>query len=150
MKEAILAFCIALVVGAGINQFMSSAGGGGEQPQPDAASASAASANTVPDTSEQTFDTDVLQAKGPVVVDFYATWCGPCKQMMPVIAKLAAQYDGRAKFVRVDIDKNRTLAAQYQVTAIPTFVLFKDGRRGDTFTGAVPSDALSQAIDKTL
>jgi thioredoxin 1 len=83
-------------------------------------------------------------------VDFYATWCGPCKQMMPIMSQLANQYAGKVKFVRVDIDKNRTLSNEYQVTAIPTFIFFKDGKRGETYTGTVPMEALSQAIDKTL
>jgi thioredoxin 1 len=146
MKEAIIAFLIALVVGAGINQWMSS------QPTPEQAQSDAANAATenIPDTSEATFSSDVLQAQTPVVVDFYATWCGPCKMMMPIVSKLANRYNGRVKFVRVDIDKNKTLASEYQVTAIPTFVFFKDGKRGETFTGAVPEEALAQGIEKTL
>src|SRR5512133_3708668 len=96
------------------------------------------------------FQSDVLQATGPVVVDFWAQWCGPCKMIAPALDELAQTYAGRAKVVKVDIDQNRAVALKYHVRSIPMLLLFKDGQVQATQIGAVGKAQLAQIIDKAL
>ena len=96
------------------------------------------------------FDAQVLTAQGPVLVDFWATWCGPCKMIAPALDELASTYSGRAKVVKVDIDQNRNIAMKYHVRSIPTLLLFKNGQVQATQIGAVGKAQLSQMIDKAL
>jgi thioredoxin 1 len=96
------------------------------------------------------FDTAVLQSEEPVLVDFWAQWCGPCKMIAPALDELADTYAGRAKVVKVDIDQNRATAMKYHVRSIPMLLLFKDGQVQATQIGAVGKAQLSQMIDKAL
>ncbi len=96
------------------------------------------------------FDAHVLQSAEPVLVDFWATWCGPCKMIAPALDELADSYAGRAKVVKVDIDANRTTAMKYHVRSIPTLLLFKDGQVQATQIGAVGKAQLAQLLDKAL
>jgi thioredoxin 1 len=96
------------------------------------------------------FDAQVLTAQGPVLVDFWATWCGPCKMIAPALDELASTYAGRAKVVKVDIDQNRNIAMKYHVRSIPTLLLFKDGQVQATQIGAVGKAQLAQMLDKAL
>ena len=96
------------------------------------------------------FDSQVLQSEEPVLVDFWAQWCGPCKMIAPALDELAQAYDGRAKIVKVDIDQNRNVAMKYHVRSIPMLLVFKDGQVQGTQIGAVGKPQLAQLIDKAL
>ena len=96
------------------------------------------------------FDSQVLQSEEPVLVDFWAQWCGPCKMIAPALDELASTYAGRAKVVKVDIDQNRNIAMKYHVRSIPTLLLFKNGQVQATQIGAVGKAQLAQMLDKAL
>jgi len=96
------------------------------------------------------FDSAVLQSQEPVLVDFWAEWCGPCKMISPIVDELAELYDGRVKVAKVNIDQNRATAIKYHVRSIPMLLLFKDGQVQATQVGAVGKGQLTQMIDKTL
>ena len=96
------------------------------------------------------FDSTVLESEQPVLVDFWAQWCGPCKMIAPALDELAQTYAGRAKVVKVDIDKNQGTAMNYHVRSIPMLLLFKDGQVQATQIGAVGKAQLGQMIEKAL
>ena len=106
--------------------------------------------DTVIHATDADFDQAVLQAGEPVLVDFWAPWCGPCKMIAPALDQLAAEYAGKARVVKVDIDQNRNTAMKYHVRSIPMLLLFKDGQVQATQIGAVGKVQLSQMIDKAL
>lgn len=92
------------------------------------------------------FQSDVLQASEPVVVDFWAEWCGPCKMIAPALDEISAELDGKIKVAKLNIDENPDLAAQYGVRSIPTLMIFKNGEVADMKVGAAPKTALSAWI----
>jgi thioredoxin 1 len=96
------------------------------------------------------FDAAVLQSDQPVLVDFWAEWCAPCKMISPIVEELAEVYDGRMKVAKVNIDENRATAIKYHVRSIPLLLLFKNGQVQATQVGAVGKGQLTQMIDKTL
>lgn len=96
------------------------------------------------------FGQDALQSSIPVVVDFYADWCGPCKMMAPVIDELAADYEGKVRVGKVNTDENRGVASKYNIMSIPTILFIKDGKVVDTVVGAVPKIELQRRIDAML
>ncbi|MBR6149080.1 MAG: thioredoxin [Lachnospiraceae bacterium] len=100
--------------------------------------------------TNENFDEEVLKSKLPVLVDFYADWCGPCKMMGPVVEKLADEYDKVAKVGKVNIDDEELLAAKYGVMSIPCFVIIKDGKVIDQALGAMPKEALEEKLKKAL
>jgi len=101
----------------------------------------------VRDVTAGSFDAQVLEAEAPVVVDFYATWCGPCKVMAPRLARLAEAYEGRVKFAKVDVDREAELATKFGVTALPTLVLFRAGKPVDTLVGTTDERTLRSRLD---
>jgi thioredoxin 1 len=104
--------------------------------------------NKVAAVTHENFEQEVVQSQKPVLVDFYADWCGPCKTVGPIVEELAAEYEGRITVRKVDIDSNPELARQYGVRSIPTLMVFKDGEAKDTIIGAVPKSKLAAVIDQ--
>jgi thioredoxin len=96
------------------------------------------------------FEKEVLESKEPVLIDFYADWCGPCKMMAPVVEKLAEKYEGKVKVGKVNSDDEPELAQMFQVMSIPNFVIIKDGKVVDRVIGAVPQKALEEKLDAQL
>lgn len=94
------------------------------------------------------FEAEVLSSETPVLVDFYADWCGPCKVIGPTVEELAQDYEGRARVAKVDIDANPELAGQYGIRSIPTLMVFKDGEVRDVVRGAVPKSQLAAVLDQ--
>jgi thioredoxin len=97
------------------------------------------------DVTDASFEADVLQAETPVVVDFWAPWCGPCRAVEPVLEALATEHGGRVEFVKLDIDANLQTASRYGVLSIPTAILFEGGEARETVVGARPRSYYEQA-----
>ncbi|SFB66483.1 thioredoxin [Butyrivibrio sp. YAB3001] len=100
--------------------------------------------------TKDNFENEVLNSDIPVLVDFYADWCGPCKMMMPVIEKLAEIYDGKVKVGKVNSDEEADLAAKYNIMSIPSFLIIKNGKVVDTEMGVMPIEKLAQKLDSVL
>ncbi|MGI8967103.1 MAG: thioredoxin [Limisphaerales bacterium] len=96
------------------------------------------------------FDNEVLKSPLPVLVDFWAEWCGPCKMIAPVLDELAGEFDGRAKIAKVNIDENQNLAAEYGVRAIPTLLVFKGGQVAEQIVGMRSKRDLKSSLDKVV
>jgi len=104
--------------------------------------------NYVSETSDKTFETDVLQSEQPVLVDFWAEWCGPCRMIAPTVEALAEKYQGRARVVKVNVDENNETARRYGIRGIPTLILFKGGKEEDRIVGAANRETISNVIEK--
>ncbi len=100
--------------------------------------------------TEENFQEEVLKSDKPVLVDFYADWCGPCKMMGPIVEQLAEEYDGKAKVGKVNVDQQQALAAQFGVMSIPAFFIFKDGKVVEQMGGSMPKAALEEKLKSAL
>lgn len=105
------------------------------------------SATAVTDAS---FEQDVLKSDVPVLVDFWAPWCGPCRMVAPIVEEIANDFEGSIKVFKLNTDENPNIASQYGIRSIPTLMLFKDGQKVDTVVGAVPKTTLAGTIAKYL
>jgi thioredoxin 1 len=106
--------------------------------------------NTIINGTDSTFKREVLESSIPVLVDFWAPWCGPCRIVAPVIEELATEYDGKFKVVKVNTDEHGQVAAQYGVMSIPTLAIFRDGKLVDAVIGAVPKKMLKEKMEEHM
>jgi len=100
--------------------------------------------------TDATFESEVLKSQLPVVVDFWAPWCGPCRVLAPITEKLSAEFAGRVKFCKVNVDENRLASQRYQVMSIPKVLIFKGGTIADVSVGAAPENELRRRIERVL
>jgi thioredoxin 1 len=100
--------------------------------------------------SEDNWEQEVLKSDTPVLVDFWAAWCGPCRMVAPVLDQIANEMDGKVRVAKLDVDSNQKIAYQFQVSSIPTFILFKDGQMADRMMGAMPKSAFESFINRNL
>jgi len=101
----------------------------------------------VNEITDSNFEKEVIQSETPVVVDFWAPWCGPCRRLAPVTEKLAVDYQGKVKFCKINVDENPEMSSKYQVMSIPFLAFFKGGQQTDSAVGAVPEAALLPKIE---
>jgi len=100
--------------------------------------------------NNQNFENEVAKAQTPVLVDFWAEWCGPCKMISPIVDEVAGEFEGKLKVGKVNVDENQELASKFSVMSIPTLILFKDGKPVDQIVGAVSKDTLVGKLNQNL
>ncbi|MBW4512121.1 MAG: thioredoxin [Scytonematopsis contorta HA4267-MV1] len=106
--------------------------------------------SSVGNVTEATFNQEVIESGIPVLVDFWAPWCGPCRMVAPVVDEVATEYVGQVKVVKLNTDENPTIASHYGIRTIPTLMVFKGGRQVDTVVGAVPKATLTKTLSQYL
>ena len=102
------------------------------------------------DITDATFEDEVVKSDTPVVVDFWAEWCGPCKMIAPLVEELAGEYDGKVKFTKLDVDSNPQTPMQFGIRGIPTLLIFNDGKPVGQVVGAVPKNMLKKRVDEAI
>ncbi len=100
--------------------------------------------------NKENFEAEVIKASGPVLVDFWAAWCGPCRTIAPILEELASEYSSRLKVCKLNVDENQETAASYEIMSIPTLILFKDGAVEKRLVGAMPKKSLVEALSDWL
>lgn len=106
--------------------------------------------SSVSAVTDESFEQEVLQSGVPVLVDFWAPWCGPCRMVAPVVEEVATQFEGQVKVVKLDTDQNPNVASQYGIRSIPTLMIFKGGQKVDMVVGAVPKSTIASTLEKYL
>lgn len=106
--------------------------------------------SNVGDVTDATFESEVLQASLPVLVDFWAPWCGPCRAVAPVVEEIANEYNGKLKVLKLNTDENPKTAQSYRISGIPSLMVFKNGQPVEHVVGAVPKSTLSSAVSKHI
>lgn len=106
-------------------------------------------ANAV-EITDATFDDEVVNSDTPVVVDFWAEWCGPCKMIAPIVEELAGEYDGKVKFTKMDVDSNPKTPMQFGIRGIPTLLIFNEGKAVGQIVGALPKTMLKQRVEEAI
>ena len=107
-------------------------------------------AENVIEFTDNGFESDVIKAGTPVLVDFWAEWCGPCKMIGPIIQEIAGEYEGRIKVGKMNVDNNPVIPPQYGIRSIPSLLIFKDGAVSDQIVGAVPKNNITEVLDRVL
>ncbi len=104
--------------------------------------------NGIVEINDDNFDRDVLKSDKPVLIDFWAAWCGPCKALAPIVDEVANSYSGKVKFGKMDVDRNSATPQRYGIRGIPTLLIFKDGKVQEQIVGYVPKETIEKALNK--
>ena len=106
--------------------------------------------HAVVEVNDSTFEQEVLQSEQPVLVDFWAAWCGPCKALSPIVDEVASEYVGKLKVMKMDVDRNSATPMRYGIRGIPALLLFKGGQVADQIVGYVPKDTITRSVSKVI
>jgi thioredoxin 1 len=102
------------------------------------------------EVNDASFEAEVLQSGQPVLVDFWAAWCGPCRALAPIVDEVAREYQGKLKVMKMDVDKNQSTPMRYGIRGIPALLIFKDGKVADQIVGFVPKDTIDKSLGKVI
>ena len=104
----------------------------------------------VQEVNDSSFEKEVLQSQQPVLVDFWAAWCGPCKALAPIVDEVATEFTGKLKVMKMDVDRNSATPMRYGIRGIPALLIFKDGKLADQIVGYVPKDTIAKSVTKVV